>query len=65
MALTEKERTWLDSRFNEMSRLLTQARIDIATLKVKSGIWGIIGGSIPTLIVLLAYWLPRFLDKTS
>ena len=38
-----------------MLELLTQARMDIAQLKIKAGIWGLIGGAIPV-AVGLAVW---------
>lgn len=37
---------------------LSQARIDIATLKVKAGVWGAIAGIIPASIMII-YWLIR------
>lgn len=47
------ERTW---------REINRVRIDVETLKVKAGIWGLVGGAIPTSIALggmLIAWLVR------
>jgi len=59
MALTEKEREWLDERFIKINERLTEVRVDIATLqyseKVRAGIWGIVGGLIPVLITVGTY----------
>ena len=33
--------------------------VDIATLKVKAGIWGLMGGAIPVCIGLLVYFLQQ------
>jgi hypothetical protein len=51
--LTEKERQWIECHFTKLNELVTLLRIDVAKLKVKSGIWGVIGGSIP----VIAYFL--------
>jgi hypothetical protein len=40
----------------EVKRLVTDLRIDVAQLKVKAGIWGLIGGIIPVAIGL-GVWL--------
>ena len=36
-----------------MLGMLGQIRTDIATLKVKAGIWGLAGGAIPLLIMIV------------
>lgn len=35
---------------------VSKVREDIAGLKVKSGVWGIIGGTIP-IVIVLAFWI--------
>lgn len=55
MALNQKERAWIQGQFDKVNDLITNARLDIAGLKVKSGIWGLIGGSIPVLITIVLY----------
>ena len=42
-----------DDRFGNVEEMLTQVRVDIATLKVKAGLWGGIGGLIPVVIALV------------
>jgi len=37
--------------------ILTLIREDIAMLKVKSGVWGLLGGSIPVAILLIMEWV--------
>jgi hypothetical protein len=59
MALSERERTWIEIHFEDLRKEVVQARIDIATLKVKAGFWGVIGGCIPVLIGFLIYLVPR------
>ena len=54
-----KDREWIDDKFESLRREIVKVQIDIATLKVKSGIWGLIGGSIPILITLLIYLVTR------
>ena len=42
--------------FEKLFEKIDEIRVDIATLKVKSGIWGAIGGLIPVAI-MIAYLL--------
>lgn len=57
MALTVKERDWLDSKFEGIHDRFTEVLVEIAKLKIKSGIWGLIGGAIPVLITIGIYFL--------
>lgn len=57
MALTEKERNWFEDRFEKLNDRITEVRVDIAGLKVKSGIFGVIGGVIPVTVLLCIYLL--------
>lgn len=59
MALTGKERTWIEGHFLDLRKEVVKTQIDIATLKVKAGFWGVIGGCIPVLICFLIYLVPR------
>jgi len=49
--LAELER--LNSCYKTLDEKVQQIREDIAMLKVKSGVWGIVGGSIPVIIWIL------------
>ena len=44
---------------DEIQKALVQIRIDIAMLKVKSGIWGAIGASIPIIGMVLFEFLMK------
>ena len=44
-----------DERFGNVEEKLTQIQVDIATLKVKAGIWGGIGGLIPVVIAIVMF----------
>ncbi len=57
--MTEKEREWIDCHFNKIQEQITLVRIDIAKLKVKSGIWGLFGGLIPVVITIAIYLVLR------
>jgi len=59
MALNQKEREWINSHFNKLNDRITDVRVDIATLKVKAGVWGIIGGVIPVLISIALYFFVK------
>ena len=48
-----------DARFGNVDEMLTQVRVDIATLKVKAGVWGGIGGLIPVVIALVMFFASK------
>jgi len=45
-----------DDKFNGIEHKLTQIQVDIATLKVKAGVWGGIGGLIPVIIAIVMFY---------
>ena len=45
-----------DDKFNGIEDKLTQIQVDIATLKVKAGVWGGIGGLIPAVIAIFMFY---------
>ena len=45
-----------DEKFGSIEGKLTQIQVDIATLKVKAGIWGGIGGLIPVAIAIIMFY---------
>ena len=45
-----------DGKFNGIEDKLTQIQVDIATLKVKAGVWGGIGGLIPAIIAIVMFY---------
>lgn len=47
----------LESDSKEHGQTLMRIREDIAMLKVKSGVWGLLGGSIPVAILLILEWV--------
>jgi len=47
---------WLKESHERLQETVTQVRIDIEGLKVKSSVWGLIGGCIPVAI-MLAYMI--------
>jgi hypothetical protein len=57
MALSMNDKKWINTKFKELSELVTKNRIDIAVLKVKAGVWGVIGGAIPILITIAMYFI--------
>ena len=59
MALNQNERKWIEDHFTKLNDQITNVRVDIATLKVKAGIWGIIGGVIPVLISIALYFFVK------
>ncbi len=51
----EELKTSKESR-KEIKICLTNIKVEIAKLKVKSGIWGAIAGAIPATVILI-FWL--------
>ena len=45
-----------DDKFSGIEDKLTQIQVDIATLKVKAGVWGGIGGLIPAVIAIVMFY---------
>ena len=48
-----------DDRFGNVENKLTQIQVDIATLKVKAGVWGGIGGLVPVVIALVMFFASK------
>jgi len=48
-----------DSKFGVIDSKLTQIQIDIATLKVKAGIWGGIAGLVPVVLGLVLFFVTK------
>jgi len=55
--LNDKDRTWIESHFTKLHEKIEKLQMDVATLKVKAGVFGIIGGAIPVLITIGIYFL--------
>ena len=53
--LNDKDRTWIECHFTKLHEKIEKLQVDVATLKVKAGIFGIIGGAIPVLITVIIY----------
>ena len=45
-----------DDKFNGIEDKLTQIQVDIATLKVKAGVWGGIAGFIPAVNAIVMFY---------
>ena len=45
-----------DGKFSNIESKLTQIKIDIATLKVKAGVWGGIAGLVPVVLGLVLFY---------
>jgi hypothetical protein len=53
--LAELER--LNGCYDKMNTQLGKIHVEIAMLKVKSGIWGAIGGAIPVIVLIALYFV--------
>jgi len=48
-----------DGKFSNIDSKLTQIQIDIATLKVKAGVWGGIAGLVPVVLGLVLFYASK------
>jgi len=48
-----------DAKFSHIEDKLTQIQVDIATLKVKAGVWGGVGGMIPAIIAIVLFYASK------
>ena len=45
-----------DDKFGSIENKLTQIQIDIATLKVKAGVWGGVAGLFPVVVAIVMFY---------
>ena len=45
-----------DEKFTNIESKLTQIQVDIATLKVKAGVWGGVAGMVPVVLGLVLFF---------
>lgn len=57
--MTSNERDWIETKFDQLSQKIADVRVDIATLKARAGIWGLIGGLIPALGLAIYFLIGR------
>jgi len=48
-----------DSKFTVLENKLTRIQIDIATLKVKAGVWGGIAGLVPVVLGIVLFFVTQ------
>ena len=47
----------LNQALSSLSKNISNLREDVAAIKVKSGVWGLIGGAIPATVTLILLYL--------
>jgi len=45
-----------DDKFNSLEDKLMRIQVDIATLKVKAGVWGGVAGLIPVVVAIVMFY---------
>jgi len=53
--LNKDDRLWIESHFTKLHEKIEKLQVDVATLKVKAGVFGVIGGAIPVLITVVIF----------
>jgi len=57
--LVISELSRLDGNDNEQWNLIKQHTVEIEVIKVKAGLWGFLGASIPILLAIIIYLIKR------
>jgi len=57
--MLQKDRDWIEGHFEGLRAGISELKIDVATLKVRAGIWGLFGGAIPVVVGIGVYLLTR------
>lgn len=57
--MLQRDREWIEKHFESLRKEVVKVQVDIATLKVKAGVWGLFGGAIPVLVAIGIYWVTR------
>jgi hypothetical protein len=57
MALTQDDRNWIEKHFENLLTAIIVNKVDIAVLKTKAGMFGMIGGIIPIAIMIAVYFI--------
>jgi len=55
--LSKSDRDWIEDHFSQLRELIAHNQVDIATLKVKAGVWGLLGGFISCLGLMIYIFL--------
>lgn len=48
-----------EKKLESMSETLTEIKVELGMLKVKSGVWGIVGGVIPMALTICALFFKK------
>jgi hypothetical protein len=51
------DRARVESQHSEVMRAIAGLQVDVATLRVKAGLWGLVAGTIPVLVAAVVAWL--------
>ena len=55
--MLQRDRDWIENHFEGLRTGISDLKVDVATLKVRAGIWGLFGGAIPIIIGIGVYLL--------
>lgn len=59
MALSHNDRKWIEQHFSNLRELIVKNQVAIGVLETKAGIFGLIGGCIPIIIMIALYFLVK------
>jgi hypothetical protein len=57
MVNSDEQFEWLRTSHERLQEDVTKIREDVAVLKFKAGVWGLLGGSLPVAIILILWLL--------
>ena len=53
----EEQFNWLRKSHEKLQEDVTKIREDVAVLKFKAGVWGLLGGAVPAAILLILWFV--------
>lgn len=57
MIKSDEQFAWLRASHEKLQEDVTVIREDVAVLKFKAGVWGLLGGAVPAAILLLLWFV--------
>jgi hypothetical protein len=58
--VTNQDRTWIEGHFESLRREVVKVQVDIAMLKVKAGVWGVLGGVATVAVAVGLYAISKW-----
>jgi len=57
--MLQRDRDWIEGHFDSLREDISSLKVDVAMLKIRAGIWGLLGGAIPIAIGIGVFLVNR------